>query len=108
MSGEELVEVALVWPGADDLNAQVVNQFLAQMVTLRDGRPNEFILIAGHATHPVTLGSVEEQKAMARALGAVAVKPVVKMAMTLERAAELHDLLGRVLNRAAGEGGAAQ
>lgn len=98
---EASIEVPLVWPGADELVPQATNQFLAQLVTLRDGTPNELILIAGHVAQPVTLGSPQEQAAMTRALGAVAVKPVVKLSMTIERARELRDLLDRMVRRGA-------
>lgn len=93
----ERTEVSVVWPGVDEVPVQPANQFLGQILRLNTGAPDEFLLVVGHISPPVVLGSPEEQQAMARALGAVGVKTLARVTMTIGRARELRDLLDRQL-----------
>jgi hypothetical protein len=88
------INLSLIWPGVDELPVLPVNQVMGQ-----GGMPNnvgtvdEFILTFGYLAPPVLLGSPEDQATTAQALGALAVDPLFRMAMSRSRLDDLIKLL---------------
>ena len=89
--------ISLVWTGIDDLPVQMANMSLIQ-ITPSGGAgelPEEFIITTGYAAPPVLLGTEEEQRASAAALGAVAAKALARFSISRSRLQELVDGLSR-------------
>jgi len=94
------VNVSLVWAGVDELPVHASNQALVQLNPGADGRPESIVLTLGFVAPPVVLGTPAEQHLAMKALGGIAVRPLVRTAMSISRAKELVEVLGRSIKAA--------
>jgi hypothetical protein len=90
---DQNVPISLIWPEVEELPVLRANQFLGQISQGPTGTPEEFILTIGYVVPPVLLGTVDEQRATMRALGAVSVKALSRVSMSRGRLGELIQIL---------------
>jgi hypothetical protein len=95
------VNVSVVWPGIEETPVCHVNQMLAQVALAQPVDPegirvDEILLSFGYITPPVTLGTPEEQAAMAQALSAVVVRSITRLSMTKHAFLTVLDVLNGI------------
>jgi hypothetical protein len=91
--------VRVRWDALNGLTPVAANSFLLNWVPDALGRPSEVILNVGFLPTPVLVGTPEEQLAQVEALGesAGAVRPIIRLTFSFERAQELRQVLNQVL-----------
>jgi hypothetical protein len=94
----DLIQVPVIWEGADDLPVLAANQFVVQ-IDSPDGAAENLILTVGHIAPPVLLGSAEEQRAAAADIKAVSVRPLARFSLSRSRATALIRVLNEVVGR---------
>ena len=90
---EENIQISVIWPDVEELSVYRANQFIVQPSPGPDGNIEDFVMTVGYLAPPVILGTVEEQQASARALGAVSAKALLRVAMSPGVAFQLQQLL---------------
>lgn len=103
----EVFEAKLIWPEVENALVCRANQFLTQINNGVDGKPEDIILTLGHVTPPVILGTDEEQREMAAAIGAVSVKTLSRVSLSLGQAENLAKLLHQAVETSRSLGGGA-
>jgi hypothetical protein len=91
------ISVPITWLGPEDVPILYANAFVSQF------DPQNFdslILTVGQMTPPAIMGATpEEREEQARNVAFVAVKPVVRLGLTIARARELMATLGANLDQ---------
>jgi hypothetical protein len=86
-------QVSVIWPDVSELSVYRANQFIVQVTTGPDGNVDDVVLTIGYVAPPVILGTPEEQRASAMALGAVDVKALTRVSISPAYAQQLTELL---------------
>ncbi len=74
------IQLPVVWVGLEEVPVRATNQLLAQV-----GGKDELLLVFGHVSPPVVLGTPEQQKAQLERIQFVPVNPIARVSMTRER-----------------------
>jgi hypothetical protein len=94
-----VVNLPVSWDAFAELTPVAANAFVFQFVPGPDGKPNEVILNVGFLGPPPLQGaSTEEQLAHLKKLGGAAVRPIVRLTFSRERAQELRQITDQILN----------
>lgn len=94
---EDQFQMQVIWPEVEQLPVFRANQFLGQISSGVDNLPEDIVLTLGYVTPPVALGSEEERRATLAAIGAMSVKPISRISMSLGQAEGLRSLLDTVI-----------
>jgi hypothetical protein len=97
--GEGVVRrtVGVSWAPMEAMPVSFANAFAWTVIPNLDGRPGELVLSVGYLVPPILTGTAEDQVAQMAAVEKVEVRPVARLLMSQERAAELALGLSQVL-----------
>jgi hypothetical protein len=93
----KVVTLPVTWDAFAELTPVAANAFVFQFVPGQDGKPHEVVLNVGFLGPPPVMGSAEEQVAQVKRLGGAAVKPIVRLTFSKERAEELRQVTDQIL-----------
>jgi hypothetical protein len=93
----KVVTLPVSWDAFAELTPVAANAFIFQFVPGANGRPHEVVLNVGFLAPPPAMGSAEEQVAQVKRLGGAAVKPLVRLTFSKERAEELRQITDQIL-----------
>jgi hypothetical protein len=93
-SGEDFVQVPIVWVGIEDVPVYAVNQIVVQ-----HSGANEFVVTFGELTPPIALGTEEQRREQLRMTSFVPIRPVARVGLNRQRLQELITVLQQNLQR---------
>jgi hypothetical protein len=97
--GEELTvhQVPVTWGDVSELPVLASNQFAVQVDVDSAGQPDSLILTFGHAGPPIVSGTAEEIRTQTEKISQVTVQPLMRLQISIKRAAEFSAVLQRTL-----------
>jgi hypothetical protein len=90
--------ITVSWEAVFQLPVAASNAFVLGVTQAQDGEHEEYILSFGFLPTPPVWGTPEQQIEQAGRLESVAVMPVGRITFSKKRLAELHAILGSVLD----------
>lgn len=90
-------QVPVTWADVSELPVLASNQLAVQVDMDSAGQPDSLILTFGHAGAPIMSGTPEEVRAQTEKVGQVTVQPLVRLQISIKRAAEFSAVLQRSL-----------
>lgn len=90
--------VPAIWKSPEAVPLVPINAFHMAVVPLSEGQPGEAVLTFGFLVPPMLYGSAEDQIAQAQAVESVDIEPLVRLTLSVDRAAELRNLLQAILS----------
>lgn len=89
--------VGLSWAALDEAPVAFANVFSIGVVPRQDGSPGEVVISVGYTAPPAVSGTPEDQIRQLEAIGTIAIRPVARIGLSVERLAELSRAITAIL-----------
>jgi hypothetical protein len=80
-----------------NLPVAAVNQFALVVTPVLAGGPGELTLNVGYLAPPSLVGTLDQRLEQAQLIERIEIQPVARLSFSLQRAAELRDIIDRLL-----------